>query len=572
MKRTLPRAPLLLFLFLLLAAFAAPRVMMLDADMPAWTDYNYQPLDEVFYSLRAVRAWFETDGTSAALSALPREADTMLWLQNASTAASMALSGNTLAGLRLPALAWSLLTLLLLLDIARHAMREAGVARLRAAVAAVAGVACLAVSALEPSLILLGVVNETTGLRTLGAAFALWLALRASDAPLRRGWLLACGAAAGASVFLIYPSNLFVLLFVALALPVPAETHRQWLRLALVSRLWMLAGFAAVGGLIGLHKLWLLREGAVTMPLGDYLDRVHIVDVLYNVAVLDLAGAWRHNAALLVASVTAMAFAWIEILRGRASRVTFLAGLLVGSFALQCLFLNDYPTRKLNVIVPFIVLLTFSSLLPGTTVPDERWHRRGAVLALALVAAVAIGFAAPYESAFLEHATPWRGWILLLVLALLGSQSLGRYAGAGPMLFAAVLCTAAWTSALNGSALLAGRTYHYRNGMAQLAAMLPADAYVAGWGSYALAFGGGRFEPFGNMYFWSSHPRGRELRDRAFDALASTGRPLYWVGDDPATEALPGAWERVGSLQPSPLEATFEPIRRNALDVHRRLR
>lgn len=556
---------------------AAARAPFIEADAPSWEVFAYQPLDEAYYTLGALRAHLADAETEEALRHVPEDGSAMRPLQNALSRVALAVFDHTLIGLRLPALLCALLSLLLFLGCASYVLRDAAVPRrsVDMSLVSVFGLACAIIYLFEPGLVWLGVANEPTGIRVAGAAAVLWLFLRCRENCTPRDQLL-CGVAAGVAVFLVYPSNLFTLLFLLVVLPVPgvgAAALRDLFR----SRALCLLGFAAVAAPVLAHRAVLESQGVLSVPVSTFADRVMLDNVLYNVAVFDAASAFRLNPLLMAATVAVVIIGTLSVLLQRARAPAAIATLFVWSFVLQSLYLSDYAARKLNFAVPFLLLAAFAHTadwLGGRAAAIEEGLRaRAAAMALLLAGLTfAVLTSQPYSSSMLTHAQAHAWWFaacaVCAAIAAFTTAVLARVAAATLCI---VMMASASTALRNYGELLDARSHYHRDAMEQLAAMLPPRAYVLGWGGYSLAFARGSQRPVGNMYVWAHHPRGAELLRQTVAALARTGEPVYWVGELPGSDPVypvPGDWEQAGTL-PNPLHATFAARHPAPMEVYR---
>src|SRR6185312_15764267 len=388
-----------LALVALFVLFAASRFYAIDADVPDWRIGHYDAFDELFYSNVA---FAHRDGHAEVARLLGEDAlsnghQFCNWLQNGLVWLLLAIFGGSYAAFRGSSVLFALGTMALFAWLlVRHHPRRRGWVVLALAYLTVDAGFLLASRIVEPTIERIFALTATLALGAL-------LAERAARS-LAATLLLA--TATVLFVLLSYPTNAFVALGVALAVVGDRLLDRDVRGAAARAGLFAAGAALAVGLYVLLDALIvgtsLRAELAAAAPtLSERSVSGHAphaaVMMAFNVARIALANSFKTSPALLLVPCVALAF------------------------VAQTAFLNDYPERKLVIVVPLALLVIVDGADHFAAFAERLAHAavaRRAYLGFVIVATLAVVASWLRGRVSQSIVLDWRGPRALLPLAL----------------------------------------------------------------------------------------------------------------------------------------------------------
>lgn len=330
----------------LLALYLVSRLLFLDADLPHWLVSYYAPIDEFYYTLTAFNV---VEGVHAPEGGRILE---QFWffniLQQLVTILGLLLAGDTYLGLRGPSVLAGL--------VVAGCFHWLVLKRFGVAVATAFSLLLIA----ECSFLLATRTAEPTIFRLAAASLLLVYCVRKER--------IGCGDALRIGVFsalawlLVYPTNAFLGLFGLLVVGfTPGEPWRRRI-------LYYFIGAALVGiaYLLAFDPIpaYLDVEEALGDRIAGTSETVSFRVLAWsNIYYVHSANLFKFNPPLLLLAATSTVFllasALLRMPYLRRSDYLVLAMLLV--FALQTVFVNDYPERKLVAMVPLVL---YAGVLP----------------------------------------------------------------------------------------------------------------------------------------------------------------------------------------------------------------
>ncbi|MDT0686579.1 ArnT family glycosyltransferase [Autumnicola psychrophila] len=328
------------------------KLFIIDMDPPVWKETLYQPIDEPYYVYPAYN-YFETGDLFMADNAVVFGNSILL---NVITYFSLDIFGDNYMGLRFSSILFGIIALfffvLLLISVTSNV-------KLRYAV-----VLCFV---LNFSFTTANIILEPTMVRMMAAIFCLWLVVRWKEKQAEVGKSLIWKSALICLLFLFsYPTNAFLVLAAYIALVLTKTPWQQenvkWINF---NDFWKGSIYFGIGGLISLFIYFLINLSLDVDMLSDIFDRGSKYEgrtgfnprgLVVNFFKLVLANSFRFNPLWLVVSVLAIAGVFLSKWK-RFSFTVFATLLFVGSFMLQTIFVNDFPWRKLIILLPFLLLL-----------------------------------------------------------------------------------------------------------------------------------------------------------------------------------------------------------------------
>jgi len=526
-----------LALVALFVLFAASRFYAIDADVPDWRIGHYDAFDELFYSNVA---FAHRDGHAEVARLLGEDAlsnghQFCNWLQNGLVWLLLAIFGGSYAAFRGSSVLFALGTMALFAWLlVRHHPRRRGWVVLALAYLTVDAGFLLASRIVEPTIERIFALTATLALGAL-------LAERAARS-LAATLLLA--TATVLFVLLSYPTNAFVALGVALAVVGDRLLDRDVRGAAARAGLFAAGAALAVGLYVLLDALIvgtsLRAELAAAAPtLSERSVSGHAphaaVMMAFNVARIALANSFKTSPALLLALLFALP-AHLLAAWQRRSRFSLLVACVALAFVAQTAFLNDYPERKLVIVVPLALLVIVDGADHFAAFAERLAHAavaRRAYLGFVIVATLAVVASWLRGRVSQSIVLDWRGPRALLPLALAAAllttaaavAAFRRWRRAGLLAGVAVAAALVPPAIAGAGVTWAAPTFTYRDAMRDLAHYGDGQRFAGGL-SIALQL-------YNHTHAFMS-PYGFDHRDAAYRAalarLTNEGRVDFTAG------------------------------------------
>ena len=342
-------------LAMLLCVFSL-RVRNLDCDLPSWGVSLYTSLDEGTYASMALNK-YNYGVVNCERLAVPSRTDFAHRnnvIGNAVTFCSLALVGDTYAGLRLPSLLWAFGTLLLMFVVLYRRLPD-GPWRPWLILGA------LAVPIVNFQFLMASRVVEPSVVRM----FFVMLLVALLSGPKRTAFkMFLSGFVAVASIVMVYMTNAFVGLPLVVLLVVDWVRGERWKPICLVSGM----ALADDLGEVYYHLVWntsffanAIATVASFAKVGGYAISAEPLGVVHNIKMFVFNRTFLYDAPLLALVVFLLPESVARFRRkGLSSDHLMLA--FIASFLLQTLFVEDYVARKFVVIYPLVVLYVAFSL------------------------------------------------------------------------------------------------------------------------------------------------------------------------------------------------------------------
>ena len=340
------------------------KLFIVDVDPPVWKETLYQPVDEPYYVYPAYN-YFETGDLFVADDGVVFGNSILL---NAVTYISLEVFGDNYLGLRFSSIFFGVISLILFFLLLKKITKSLGL-----------HYAAVIFFVLNFSFTTANLILEPTMVRMVTAILSLWLVVRWKEKQSEPGKELIWQATLISFLFIIsYPTNAFLVLAAYIALVV-TKPHRQqengnWFNLKKILRCSMYFG---IGCLISLFIYFLINLYLEVDIISDIFGRASkyeertgfgFRELFVNFFKLVLANSFRFNPLWLITTV--ITICGIFLGKWKKLDLTVYATLLfLGSFVLQSGFINDYPWRKLIILLPFLLLL----VIHGSQTLWERW-------------------------------------------------------------------------------------------------------------------------------------------------------------------------------------------------------
>lgn len=341
-------------IFLVGAVILFLKIFIIDTDPPKWDISLYQPIDEPYYTYLAYN-YFET-GTLFANDGPVLTGNPLL--TNLITYLSLETFGDNYLGLRFSSLFLSIVAytffVLLLQRIVRNSMLQLG---------------AVLFFTLNFSFTTANIVVEPTIARMMAAMLVLWLVVRWEEKSGNSYRDIIWKSAIVCFLFLIsYPTNAFLLgaayiSLIVLKNPFGSKMFsREKLMQILIQSLYFVTGI--IISLLLYYALIRILGGNllkdVNLATSTFGGRFAIVpkDILLNWIKLVAGNFFRFNPLFLVLTVLSLS---ITIVKGwrELNRSVYVTMIFVAFFIIQSAFINDFPQRKLLILLPFLILLSF---------------------------------------------------------------------------------------------------------------------------------------------------------------------------------------------------------------------
>lgn len=491
------------------------KILIIDTDPPKWNVSLYQPIDEPYYTYLAYN-YFET-GTlfasdGAVLSGSPL-------LTNIITYLSLKTFGDNYLGLRFSSLFFSIvayiLFFLLLQRVTKNNLLKIG---------------AVLFFTLNFSFTTANIIVEPTIARMMAAMLVLWLVVKWKEKPGDDSRSLIWKSSIVCLLFLIsYPTNAFLIGAAYISLII--KNNPSNLKVFSGDRLKkiFIQSLYFVGGVIVSFWLYyaLIRIVGgnlvedIILATSTYGDRVAIgpMVILMNWIKLVAGNFFRFNPLFLVLTVLSVLVILVKD-RGKSKRSITITIIFVACFVLQCAFLNDFPQRKLLILLPFLILLTTYGLeimwdkVSKMEISILSWFVFFSVIPLILLIYLERDY---FESQYFSLITTLFGVVLLLTLFL----TKNRKKAVSYLLFALLLFP---EIALFTDHYLMQRTYHYKNTYKSLNTY-NGENFIGG---YSMGFRvNNNIIPHYNFYFYRN-----EMDNfwKKMDSLSNNGLHDYSIG------------------------------------------
>jgi hypothetical protein len=333
------------------------KVLLIDMDPPSWKDALYQPVDEPYYAYLAYN-FYETGDLFVADEAVIFGYSILL---NTVTYLFLEIFGDNFLGLRFSSLFFGIVTLFFFVLLLKKITTNI---KLQYAV--------VLFFVLNFSFTTANLIVETTMARMMAAILCLWLVVWWKENQVLGANIIWQSVVVCFLFIISYPTNAFSVLAAYIALVItnaPGEDGN--IRLETFENFWKGSLYFALGGLISLFIYFLINLSLEVDVISDVLNRgskyedragFNFRDFVVNFFKIILANSFRFNPLWLV--VLIIAISGVFLAKWKRMNYTVIVTLLfVGSFVLQTCFINDYPWRKLIILLPFLLLLTAYGVL-----------------------------------------------------------------------------------------------------------------------------------------------------------------------------------------------------------------
>lgn len=370
--------PLNGFFILLCLLFLLSRIIYLDSDIPNWDISNYQPIDELYYTTTAFDLYHYHDWNHQILKYVPSDSSSENLLGNILCFSTLSIFGNNYYGLRMASVLASFGVFILMFFILKNylfSQKQFDIESKSSFYLVI--IITLLYLLFDFAFLMAGRVAEPTIFRMLGLVFIIWVL---SLNILRKyffsnSFVFLAGFFAVVSVFFIYPTNAFIVPAIWLiCFSVALKTD---LRKAIVQTfLFIVGGLIAfafyeltlrlafdksfIDSLLNTYSIFTDR---VAIPNNsDGFDSIRLFKIyVYNIFATLSTNLFRFNPIILATFASCLPIFIYKLIKHRNINDIFLASLL-GFFLLQSLIINDYPYRKLIIMLPMVLLLIAYSI------------------------------------------------------------------------------------------------------------------------------------------------------------------------------------------------------------------
>jgi len=328
------------------------KVFIIDIDLPAWKETFYQPIDEPYYVYPAYN-FFETGNFFVADQAVIFGNSILL---NFVTYITLEVFGDNYMGLRFSSIFFGLVTLFFFVLLLKRVTSNV---KLQYAI--------VLFFTLNFSFTTANIVVEPTMVRMMTTVLCLWLVVRWKEKQTNIDKNLVWQSAIVCLLFLFsYPTNAFLILAAYVAIVLTKAPWQQenvkWINF---NNFWKGSVYFGIGGLISLAIYFLLNLSLDVDIIADVFNRgskyeeragFGLRDLVINFFKLVLANSFRFNPLWLFLTVLSIAGIFLAPLK-KMNLTTYATLLFLGSLMLQSTFINDYPWRKLIILLPFLLLV-----------------------------------------------------------------------------------------------------------------------------------------------------------------------------------------------------------------------
>lgn len=326
------------------------KVVMIDFDPPKWGIAFYQPIDELYYSYIAFNL-YETgtlfNGDKIQVFGNP-------WLSNLITYLTLNIFGKTYMGLRFSSIIFALISVFIFWRITRKVIVDF---RVRAAI--------LFLFVINYPMTLASLIVEPSIARMAMSLFTFYLLLSYNEKKARSNYsLFFISFIVASGVLFTYPTNAYLIPFMVFVLIFTDVKSNRLIPDALVSLRNKLP--LIVLGIIVASIVWITFSFFLGENILEGLNRgshySNRVSFTLKGAIINVLNFFRTNVFilnplfLLLFISSALGLAKKLLYRKINPPVYFILLTFFGSLALQTIFINDFPERKLIIILPFTLL------------------------------------------------------------------------------------------------------------------------------------------------------------------------------------------------------------------------
>ena len=400
-----------LLLVVLGLAFILTRIVFLDADLPPWGLTHYQPIDELFYTISSFNLFHYGSWAHQVVPFVRDDSSPLNVLQGLMTWVGLELFGNTYEGLRIASelVSWcsfGLMAVLLWRIVPASDALGApagGIGR-----AAVAGLWTM-VAFFDFSFLVSARVAEPTSFRLVAVCAILVLcSLPYFNATVRVRRTFLLGLLTGVAVAFVYVYNAFLVpgVFVAVLAWSWHGGRRETARHGAVFAIGAATAIAAYFGFVW----WVYRVGPLTWYrrwVEQYSGRASRAG-MHNLWAVGVGNIFRLNPGLLVVALASLPLFVYAVWRYRGRLDAAVLGVLA-FFLAQTIFVNDFPQRKMLVLLPIVLAVIAAAHARMPEVLQRMpWARRTVVAAVVSGLALWVAFLSQGLAARLD--VP--GWVV----------------------------------------------------------------------------------------------------------------------------------------------------------------
>jgi hypothetical protein len=360
----------------LLAIFVLSRAVFLDRDLPPGIISSYVQIDELYYTIPAFNLYHYGETNHKIVPFIEDQNTPVNVMENVATFGSLRLFGNNYYGLRMasvfPALFIFILLYLILKKILNGNLEpgeqdpaaDRGLKRRYILYFLLAYILC------DFSFLVAGRVAEPTIFRMLALMIVIYLgSLSVFAQPLESKWYsMLLGFLALVSVVFVYIYNAFI--FFALAVTVFMWAYKAGRKNALKK-----GAFFLLGSLLGLLSYQVFAQVVyhsslleVYHTLIPFQSRMGVgesqtsafVFYMTNIFTLFITNLFRFNIIILFIFMVSLPVFVKKVINERTNFDILIFNLIL-FFIMQTLVINDYPLRKLIILLPLIIIFVTSS-------------------------------------------------------------------------------------------------------------------------------------------------------------------------------------------------------------------
>lgn len=350
-------------IFLLSFIFIITRFVFLERDLPPWNITYYQPIDEYYYTIPAFNMYHYGSASHQIIKYIESDGiGTYSILQNIFTYVTLLLFGNNYYGLRMASIIASfsifLIMYFLLKDINETNNRNNYILLLISLFYLIIDFQYLNAS----------IVAEPTIYRLFALFFLIFIVKYLLDKPMTKGISTLMGLLSSSACIFVYPSNFFI---------IPAVAFYVLLFEVLRSKKsykesFFKLPFFTLGIIVSIiiycfihYLIYDINPFKVdSNNFNIFSERIAInySGVTNNLLNIFKTNIFRFNYSLLFMLFISLPIFFTKVLKEK-KREDLLFFSICLWFFVQCIFLNDYPQRKLIFILPIVILLIFKSYI-----------------------------------------------------------------------------------------------------------------------------------------------------------------------------------------------------------------
>lgn len=376
MSNNHPPCKRILLYLLFFSLFILTRVVYLDADLPSFNIFNYQPIDEFWYNNLAFNLYRYSDIQNRILPYVESDSLPTNIFQNLITYISLEIFGNNYYGLRMASVIASLGVFLFFYCTIRNydntIPNNLGKKQItsRAII-----VACMIYLVFDFSFLLASRISEPTIFRMLSLAILMYF--YSSTFVLKHltsNWFtLASGFIAFASVLYIYPSNAFLVPTIW-GLCIYGNWDYNIKRSTIHTLIFLLGGIICLVTFEIILRIFFGKSYVDELSVyASFLDRVNLPGLdgtagpgmikksLLNIFGIFSTNIFRFNPILLIAWLASLPIFILNVIKRGLLNEIFLLFVLF-FFFIQLIFINDYYYRKLVFLLPLVLLTIFVAI------------------------------------------------------------------------------------------------------------------------------------------------------------------------------------------------------------------